>query len=245
MFKKDCFLENVFYLAKKKNLKINDIESAIGVSAGYLSKLRYDESRKNINADIMFGIAEYLKTSVDYLNNTDCNKLNDDEIIVSSFFEKILLDTIEGVCQWEREPEAMLNDNRGHIANALTGSDRKWEIEYHSKFDLPYQVDYAGDSYVLEIKMNAYLAMVRLKDTETQKIVIETYLLFENGDKTEVDKLCIYKENEPSELDSVIINLYEAAENSGNRLSLDYSTSKFLIDYLGESDEYHYKNLPF
>lgn len=244
MFNKERFLDNAFSLAKAKGIKINDVESAIGVSAGYLSKLRYDESRKNINADMMFAIAEYFSVSVDYLNNAECGGLNNDEITMVALFEKFKMDTNNGVCKWEREPEAMMKDQRGHIANALIRKNAG-QLMFDSKFDIADNVDFAGDSYVLEIKYKTYLAMIKLRDLETHKEFIETYLFFESDKGTKISKLCAYNEKEPSELDAVILDLYQTAENSGKRLSLEYDTSKFLKDYLEESDEYHYKNLPF
>ena len=88
MFDKEFYLNNVFAIAKQKNMSIRTLEMNIDVSVGYLAKLRNDDSRKNITADILLRISYVLGISVERLCNEKCDGLNKDEVDVLTFFER-------------------------------------------------------------------------------------------------------------------------------------------------------------
>ena len=240
---KERFLNNVFYLAKQKGYAISSIENMIDVSVGYLSKLKNDETRKNIAADIMFAISDALEVSVDTLCKSDFEKLNYDEISLIKFFEKFKVDTLNNKCKWEQESSSSILLGHGHIGESELV---RCNVGYHyySQFREGVPVVVSGNSYVLKIKYNVYLALVRVKlPNKSAMDDLEVYIL--DGEKAnKAKKLCATGNDNVKELDVVVEELYKVAENSGKRLALESDTSKFIEEYLGESDEYHYDNLP-
>ena len=66
-YDKKLFIDNVYFLAKEKDLKIGEIEAACGVSSGYLSRLRQGEKNVAPGADFLLSISAQLSASVDAL----------------------------------------------------------------------------------------------------------------------------------------------------------------------------------
>ena len=63
------FSLNVRYLCKQKGIRIGDLESRIGVSKGYISRLV--SSEKAMSLANLWKIAQILETSIDDLLNED------------------------------------------------------------------------------------------------------------------------------------------------------------------------------
>lgn len=244
MDKKEQFLNNVFYLAKQKGYAISTLENMIGVSAGYLAKLKNDESRKNITADIMFALSDVFEISVDTLYKANFEELNYDEKTLIKFLEKFKNDTLNNKCKWEQESASSIMLEHGHIGKSeliRCGNGRRYESLFRE--GVPVVVN--GNSYVLQIKPSVYLALVRVKlPNKSIADELEVYLLDELKERN-VKKLCATGNDNVKDLDSAVEELYKVAENSGKRLSLEYETSKFISDYMAEPDEYHYDGLPF
>ena len=59
------FSFNVRYLAQKKDLKIGDIEHAMGVSTGYISRLSYGTG--NVSLENAYTVSRILNVSLDDL----------------------------------------------------------------------------------------------------------------------------------------------------------------------------------
>ncbi len=244
IFNKERFLNNVFYLAKSNGISISALENKIEISTGYLTKLRNDDSRKNISADVMFAIADVLNVSVDVLCKAEFEKLNYDESILIKFFEKFKVDTLNNKCKWEQETSMAIMMGHGHIGKSeLIKCGTKYV--YNSLIREGEDVLVVGNSYVLQISPSVYLALVRVRVTNNPIVdELEAYILDERNGR-DVKKLCATGKDNIAELDTVVEDLYKVAENSGKRLALDYETSIFITNYMREPEELHYDGLPF
>ncbi len=65
-------LSNVFILCQIRGIKASEIEKVIGVSNGYLSKIR--QCAKTMSFEIMVNIAKYLDVSLDSLLEDEFSK---------------------------------------------------------------------------------------------------------------------------------------------------------------------------
>ena len=101
---KDRCLGNIYRLAKKKGLRIGDLETSCGVSIGYLARLRQDKKQTLPGSEFLFHAAALLDTTVDYLLNYDDRFATDSEKYLSSFIRQMIRDTMAEKLFWQLDP---------------------------------------------------------------------------------------------------------------------------------------------
>lgn len=99
--KKTC-IDNIYFLAKKKNLKIGELEAEVGVSAGYLSRLNKEDNKSNPSIDVIAGIANKLGTSVDVLIGEPFAELSSTEEYILRLLAKLQQDSDGDKLVWVR-----------------------------------------------------------------------------------------------------------------------------------------------
>ena len=63
-------MDNINSIIQQKNIKIGEMESDIGVSPGYISRLTKKGNGAATSADLIWKVAKYLGVSVDFLMAT-------------------------------------------------------------------------------------------------------------------------------------------------------------------------------
>ncbi len=232
MFDKNLFLDNVVFMAEKKEMSVTSLEKLMGVSVGYLAKLRKDEGRKNITADLLFKASDALQVSIDYLCKVECEGLTEDEMNVIAFFEKIKKETINHYYKWEEEKAEHILLGHGKIAEWLTLIDEYGDPYYVSKFKKDV-IKPVGLSYIVDIKKDVSLIIVRIESANPKDVDLESYIVNHAGNKC-VSKLCATCHNMSSMLDDALYDLYKVAEISGSKISLDEDASSFIKLFLNE-----------
>ena len=100
-FSQQRVIENVYRILKEEGRPVSNFESAIGVSVGYLSKLRkgaLDDS-PTISLDTLTKILMELDVTLEYmLIDPDQNTQDQERLIV--FFSRVLNDTDSGSIDW-------------------------------------------------------------------------------------------------------------------------------------------------
>ena len=99
------FIKNIFYLLKRKEIKVGDLERAVHISSGYLSRLKKTDGLPN--GDIMISLSQYFGISLDYLVFCDISKISDDDKLIIDFIKGVIEDTKSKKMQWEKA----INDN--------------------------------------------------------------------------------------------------------------------------------------
>ncbi len=232
MFSKNQFLNNVYIVAEEKGISINSLEKLIGVSTGYLAKLRKDDTRKNITIELMIKISEILEISMDYLCKVECDGLSKDEMNVLAFFEKIKRKTLNNNYKWDVEDADLIQNGFGRIANALSIRNEYGQTLFFSKFKNK-EVIPIGKSYIVDVKNKISLAIVRIEGESSRALELETYII-EFGDNINVSKVCAAYRNQAGVLDNALFDLYKVAELSERRLALDDRTNKFIKSFLDD-----------
>ena len=102
---KDRCLDNIYALAKKNGLRIRDLETACGVSVGYLARLRQDKKQSLPGSDFLFRVSILLETSMDNLMFFDYRLASDNEMKLSSFLSQLNQDTLGETLVWQADPD--------------------------------------------------------------------------------------------------------------------------------------------
>ena len=234
MFDKELFLKNVFSIAEQKGMSINALEKEIDVSAGYLAKLRKDDTRKNITADLMIKLSDVLGVSIDSLCKTDCNLLTKDELDVMMFFEKIKKNTLNNKCKWEQEDADFIQAGQGVIGWACTESSEFGHTCYNSLFRANAMP--IGQSYSVKIKENVFFAIIQVFTESVRDTDLESYIIQLTDKSCEAYKICASYDNKSNSIGLALQDLYKIAEASGKKISLDSKTSKLITDFIRSED---------
>ena len=108
-YNKKLFIDNVYYLSKFRSLKIRDLETACGVSAGYFARLR--QGTKNIapGGDVLLAVAEKLSVSVDSLLTFEFSRATASELEILHYLDKLIHETESRCLSWQEDPGGYLD----------------------------------------------------------------------------------------------------------------------------------------
>ena len=104
----NCTLaNNIAYLAKKNGIRVGELEYAIGVSAGYLSRTIKKNSKKKMSIDIVWKIAQLFETDVKTLIESEMWVTHTNTDLLECFLERLYEDTRDNFFAWEPEGGVM------------------------------------------------------------------------------------------------------------------------------------------
>ena len=102
-YDKYVFINNVYKLASRQNLKIKDLETGCGVSLGYLSRLRQGEKNIAPGADFLLALSEKLSVSVDMLLTSDFSNATESESEMLLYIDKLIRETGSRKLSWQED----------------------------------------------------------------------------------------------------------------------------------------------
>lgn len=134
-FEKTRCIENIYALAKKKGLKIGEMEEKAGVSKGYLSRINKEDSTANPPIDLLVSIADQLDVSVDFLIGYANSDLSENEDFIFKYVDKLLKKTNEGKLEWIIQSRSILTvENGDPVDNPLIDVMPNYSDEFDTKY---------------------------------------------------------------------------------------------------------------
>ena len=138
-YDKNRFINNVRFLAEKRNLKMKDLETAGGVAIGYFSRLKQGEKNVAPGAELLIAVAEKLSVTVDALLTYDFSQISETEAEVMQYLDKLITETKSRKLAWQEDPAGYLDTTLvnpdGTVPHPLfTNNPRTGAISYHSMF---------------------------------------------------------------------------------------------------------------
>lgn len=242
--KKRC-LANIYFLAKEKNIKIGDLETAAGVSTGYLSRINKEDNETNPSVELLIAVASELGVSLDALINYEFDKQTSTEIYLLKFVEKLTQDTLNADYPWEKESKATFaeleNNHNNYVQHPLfLGFDpydeQATNIHYNSHFGNG-EIVIGGDCFNAEMPDGTRIYLMRVTRRPIEVSGFELYLV--QGNVT--TPLCT--DTMPGGFAEALTNLYAAAVESCKHIKLDTKV-RGIIDAFMEGKSYT-GDLPF
>lgn len=99
-FNRAQLVENIGNLIQQKNMKVGEVESAIGISTGYLSRLSKDGNSSIPATDVVWKLARHFGVSTDALISGDFSEGTDNISVLRRFLKKLTVKTAEGALDW-------------------------------------------------------------------------------------------------------------------------------------------------
>lgn len=226
-FDKKRLLSNIAFLLEESGKKIGELEKAVGVSIGYISRLSKEENSKP-GIDFIVGVAEALKINIDTLLKSNLSELPSTVSYLLDFLHKLETDTLSDKLDWEKEPQSALNKYINGIYGDVSDSTIKHPM---LSFEVFVTIDdngrgeqqegivfnshtfeentaVSGDWFKLRLKNNYYLYLANIRKgvynvKETDVFAKEVWVLTPNLEKKYI---CSTKEDKT--LAAVINRLY-------------------------------------
>ena len=110
-FDKRRFLDNVYYLAKLRDIKIGVLEANANLSTGYLARLNKEDNKSVPSIEVLVSFAEMLDVSMDSLINCDLEPMSGNDIYVCEFLDKLISDTTDNKLIWTKEDGSIIGDH--------------------------------------------------------------------------------------------------------------------------------------
>lgn len=223
-FNKKILFDNIAFLVKEQGKKIGEVETAAGVSPGYISRSSKDGGAKP-GIDFIVNIAEELGVSIDTLLKFDLTALSPTEQYLISFLDRLDSQTAKGELDWKRESAGMLNrleadpyEGTGHPLFFRQTFMEPTDCEYpqevtrvvfdSNSFDCNTYIN--GDCFILHMKNDTALYVMNISKAVSKKSdpasqAIELWLVPERSSN---QFLCSTLSN--AVLAPVIVKVYDA-----------------------------------
>ncbi len=252
MFDKKRCIDNIYALAKQKNIKIGDLEEAGGVSKGYLSRINKEDSTSSPSIELLDSISRQFGVGIDFLVNYSQDKLSPNEQFVYKFIDKLMCMTTAGKLEWLVETSSVLKaEDDSEVSNPLVGVTKNYSDEADEWYDCHvyrsaiYEeggVEIGGACYHANIKGGAIVYLncctytipddnSRYSSYSYEKGVIEVYIM-----KLGVHPICstFYVTDE---LKKAVKDLYASAASTPSKIALSRNTKSIMQNMINMQDE--------
>ena len=245
-YDKNFFINNVYFLAKARGVKIGELETACGVSAGYLSRLRQAEKNSAVGADFLLAVSEHLNVSVDALLTFDFQSAADAEIDLHRYLEKLTRETRSRNLSWQEDlagyPDTVLFDPNGRVIHPLYFNIPEisdYIPRYHSMFRLAANVTPIG-VYCCPFpgERSLYLVETEFQDEDSANPEpgYELELVMTSHGLDDPVPLCHTRCDAVTRLDQDMNHLLDAVQDSALRPLLTPEAESIIRDYLADPE---------
>lgn len=183
---KGVCVSNIYALAKKKGLKISELETKAGVSAGYFSRLTRPENKSIPSVEVLDAVTRELGVLVDDLIHFNLGAATPMDEYVLNLLDFLRKTALNGDKHWEKRTEQQLYDMDTDSFGAYNGplfqdylvlEDRI--TGFASSFVEPGTIPYiTGHAFLLDLDQRGciYLFQLTVGKNADQRIDYELYV---------------------------------------------------------------------
>ncbi len=146
-FKRQNVIDNLMTLVQNSPMKVGEIEKKLGVSAGYLSRLKKQDNDSALSAEFLWKISHVFGISVDTLVNERIGQEDKMIAYMRKFISKLSAKTSCGELVWTPVTISQINNMlMGKSATQFPVAyyrDAGFPEEKPARSDDPFRVDYA------------------------------------------------------------------------------------------------------
>lgn len=100
-FDRQKMLTNISTLIQQRGMKIGELETKVGVSAGYLSRLGKEESKAIPAIDVIWRIARELGVNIELLVDGNFDHATENLAYLQKFVQRLFEKTVTGALDWQ------------------------------------------------------------------------------------------------------------------------------------------------
>jgi len=249
-FDRNRCIDNIYFLAKKNNLTLGKLEEMVGVSQGYLSRLKVTSV---INVELLIKIANVFNVSLEDLIWINFASLTETDEYILRFLEKLSKDTDNDSLVWTLEAEEDLlnldinyaSENDAYVSHPLfkvvsenTGVDASGYPAYSYKaiYNRGKGLDFSinGNCFFVDIASEARVYLMSVINNSTGVTGYDVYINKRN-DASEL--LCSTVDSPDSYFSDAIMCLYVKVKRSMGRNHIKPLIKNLIDDYMGTPDK--------
>ena len=250
-FNIDRLYGNISKLMKDQGIKVSEIETVMGVSTGYYSKLSKNQTVPN--ADVLYRIAQRLGVTVDMLITCDLtsNRATDNLRLMIAFIQKVrkLTDSVD--LRWEKHTLAdlefeyvVLGDEKDPtIVRSFKKKDSEEDetLFYRNGFSKT-RIDFVGECY--RTKMPGYTLYINklAENAPEGEHSGESVTYYELSAAYSGNTECICNGKEAPEINAELELLYVCLQKHAADLQMSESVRDLITNFIGPADD---DGLPF
>jgi transcriptional regulator with XRE-family HTH domain len=254
-FNKQLLFENIAFFVRERGLKIGELETAAGVSPGYISRAS-KESGSTPGIEFIVGVSNELKVSIDTLISAHMSEMTPTERYIVSFLEKLERDTNADKLDWHRESATSLNrvetDQNGIANHPLFSYETFYEQtdgEYPQEMSECRFISHSfdvhtaahGDCFNLRLKNGALLYLMDIsksvyRTSDPQAYAKEVWLYQDCGGS---QYLCCNRDIAPigQLVESLFASVIENSKHPKINSKLQYVIDAFMKDDLSDDED--------
>lgn len=223
-FDRKICISNLYFLAKKRGVKVGELESACGASNGYLSRLKQEDNTTVPGIEFLALAAQKLNVSVDALIGFDYSVATPNEEYLQDFLDKVVTRTESDELVWEEDEDGYddtfpVNEEGDSMHPLFKSWFEEGELhrQYNSAFR-PHFPDFVPvNTFRCQISEGKHLYLVEVMHDEMGHGGIGDWTEFELyfvAPHHKVSPVCRTNHEERNVLDDVIHRLFDAAKES-------------------------------
>ena len=236
-------LKNMGLLIDKKKIKVGQLETAIGVSPGYLSRLAKEDNTTKISVELLAALSEQLEVSMDTLACTDLEAMTPTEQYIFLFIEKLLQETQFSNRSWEKETQGALASVKTYANGYSSHPLFRYEDgdTYFNSFfnpDGPY-CSIGGDMFHTRIAEDTMIYLANVQYNSYTSSDYEMYIVEENqyNNDTSTSPVCATNPKSKSAFDSKLRLLYSVVADSCKHVSVSPYVRSVIDRFMSPPDE--------
>jgi hypothetical protein len=250
--KQNCFANIRALLKENPDIKIGMIEKEAGIRLGYMARLEKPNNTSEPSMEFVVTAAKMLGVTVDMLISGQIEGLNGNQRFVLNFLDTLIVDTLSGDMNWEKEtPKELENVSyyNGEPAHCLMKKAEHYEVdesgypevinirsEYNSLFfDDEMRIDLMGNVYHIELPRTdttVYVAHIEHSTSEMSKTDDQYEVsILQNGNLTGLCGSC----QSVAEIRNQIVKLYMTIDEMNSGLGISNDIKNTLGFYMSTS----------
>ncbi len=241
-FDRTRLMRNISFLIKEKGIQVGKLENAVGISAGYLSKITKAENESMPGIDLIYKLAQQFEVSVEALVSGDFNKSNDNLLFIVNFIHSLEEDTNRHEFEWgafasyDELREKYGCDELELFTQTVEVDMERSEaaFKYVSMFNASVNLTVTKNNYYALAPSLGMVLLFKLEnhDADDRRAEYELYVIEDNGPGDEpLIPICSSLENN-GEAAPYIIDLYNCIEKHEKDIKVSEEARRLINRYL-------------
>ena len=244
---KNLVIDNIKNLAKRKNVKLGELEKHCNVSAGYLSRLYNNKDPHSYpSVEFLMLAGEILNLSVDDLLSKSYYEYERVKRSDIEFLEKLIKDTMNRELTWLHIPNSRIINkicktegyNTNHsLFKCFDGTNIVYSASAFSSALTP--IKDVTNMYRVMFADNAFLYIVEL--SKRTKLSTKDYHDYELVTVKGDDVRSLYSTYDillPQSYNKAVQDLYNIVKDSDSGISIDQSLKESIDEFMDDQEDY-------
>ena len=223
---------NIQLLAKRNGTQLGDVESQIGVSRGYLSRVA--NTSKRLSLSLVYDAADILGVSVGTLIDSDFRYSDSDTELEAKFIRKLLQETRNGSISWlshggKRRPFDSRYEELGLVSSGSCGA------VYHTDHS-----QNADDVFVLSDDISVYenfaenkdLVIIPYKTAHDDYGSFDYILVWQASSSLHWEKMFFSCDDPSGQVATLTFELFDAIRQQEETVRVTPEVRSMIADYL-------------